>query len=228
MSTPIATAADLGVYLNDPAIDTVRATLMIDLVQGEAETYVLPLPTAARGRVLAAAGRAYTNATSAHDVALGTGHIGYGAPSSQTGVGGLYLSRSDIRALRRMAGRTGAFVIDLMPIGVSEVQSLVVVATAGTFLLRFNGANSAALAFNITAPALQSALESIQMIGLGNITVTSTVAGTYTLTFQGRLATTPVPDFIPDVTALTGTATIAVVTAGVYRPGQSMPWWDWQ
>jgi len=82
------------------------------------------------GRVLAAAGRAYTNVTSAHDVALGSAHVGYGAPGVGLGVGGLYLSRSDIQALRRMAGRSGAFSIDLLPGAVppTTVPNMTVVA----------------------------------------------------------------------------------------------------
>jgi len=115
MSTPIAYPDELGVYLALADIDLERATLLIALVQGEAESIVSPLPAAAKGRILAAAGRAYTNITSAHQAGIGSAQISYGAPNAASGVGGLYLSKSDIAAIRRMAGRTGAFTIDPTP-----------------------------------------------------------------------------------------------------------------
>jgi hypothetical protein len=115
MSTPIAMPADLGVYLDDPAIDTVRATLILGLAQDLCETIVTPLSATALPVVLAVAARAFNNVTSAHQVGLGTAQIAYGSQGSNMGIGGLYLSRSDKSTLRRLAGRTGAFSIDLLP-----------------------------------------------------------------------------------------------------------------
>jgi hypothetical protein len=115
MSTPIAIASDLGTYLGDPNIDTVRATLVLQLAQDLCETVWSPLGVTALGTLLAVAARAFSNVTSANNVAIGTGHIGYGAPGASMGVGGLYLSRSDQRTLRLLAGRGGAFSIDPTP-----------------------------------------------------------------------------------------------------------------
>jgi hypothetical protein len=115
MSTPIAVPADLGTYLGDPAIDTARATLILQLVQDLAEFVISPLPPTALGIVLSAAARAFSNVTSAQAVSIGSGHIGYGAAGASIGVGGLYLSRSEQRLLRLAAGRGGAFSFDPTP-----------------------------------------------------------------------------------------------------------------
>lgn len=117
MSDPIATPADLGVYLTgDPAgVDTVRATQILGLAQDLCETIWSPVGATAKAVVLGVAARAYANVTSAHDVAIGSGRIGYGSQGSNVGIGGLYLSRSDKSTLRRLAGRSGAFSIDLLP-----------------------------------------------------------------------------------------------------------------
>jgi len=115
MTAPIAVPSDLGVYLKDSAIDTVRATQSLLLAQDLCATIWSALDATALGTVLAVAGRQYTNVASATTVGLGSGHIGYGTTGPGMGVGGLYLSRSDIRTLRRLAGRSGAFSIDLLP-----------------------------------------------------------------------------------------------------------------
>lgn len=115
MSTPLATPDDLGVYLGQ-AIDSndPRAMLLLQLAHDRCETYVSPVPDEGKGIELAIAGRAYVNVTSAHQVSLGSGGVSFGAQNSQMGVGGLYVSASEQRDLRRMAGRSGAFSVDLL------------------------------------------------------------------------------------------------------------------
>jgi hypothetical protein len=117
MTVPIAIPSDLGVYLTgDPAgVETVRATQSLLLAQNLCETIWSALDVTALGTVLAVAGRQYTNVTSATTVAIGSGHVGYGTTGGSLGVGGLYLSRSDKSTLRRLASRSGAFNIDLLP-----------------------------------------------------------------------------------------------------------------
>ena len=73
----------------------------------------------------------------------------------------------------------------------NEVQTVTVRGSGGTFTLTFGGQTATGLAYNISAGALQSALEGLSSIGTGNVSVTSatTVGGTvYTITFQGTLA----------------------------------------
>jgi hypothetical protein len=105
MSTPIAIAADLGVYLENPNIDTPRATLILGLAQSLCESIVTPLPDTALAVVLGVAARAFNNVASAAAVGIGSGHITYGTSGSGAGIGGLYLSRSDIRTLRLLGPR---------------------------------------------------------------------------------------------------------------------------
>jgi len=79
------------------------------------ETVVSPVPELGKGIELAVAARAYSNVTSAHQMSLGSAAISFGAQNSNTGIGGLYLSKSERATLRRLAGRSGAFSIDLLP-----------------------------------------------------------------------------------------------------------------
>lgn len=223
MSTPIALPTDLATYLADPNIDVTRAAQILGLAQALCETIWSPLGSTAQGIVLAVAARAYTNVTSANSVALGTGHIAYGAPGTNQGVGGLYLSRSDKATLRRLAGRGGGFSTSVLPVGASAVLSVTVTATAGTYTLNFGGAITGPIAYNATAGAVQSALEALGVIGVGNVSVT----GAYIVTFTGTLATTPVPPLVADGGNLTGTVTTGVITPGVLAPGQGLPPWDY-
>jgi hypothetical protein len=117
MTAPIAVPSDLGVYLTGDAagVDSERAAQILGLAQSLCETITSPLTSAALPVILGVAARAYSNVTSAATVGLGTAHIGYGTTGGSLGVGGLYLSRSDKSTLRRLAGRSGAFSIDLLP-----------------------------------------------------------------------------------------------------------------
>ena len=225
MSNPVATSSDLELYLGlaSGTIDSNRATLVLDLAQGLCESIVSPLPAAAKGVVLAVAARAFNNVTSAHQMGIGSAQVSYGAPNSATGVGGLYLSRSDKAMLRLSAGRGAAFSADLMPTGVNAVQLVTVTATAGTFTLTFSGNTTAPLAFNATAAQVQSALESLTSIGAGNVSVT----GSYSVTFLNRLGLWPMPLLSADGTGLTGgTVSVQTTIAGVAAPGTNLPPWD--
>lgn len=113
MSTPLATPAELGVFLGE-SIDQARATLILQLAHDLCEMVVSPVPPEAKGVEIAVAGRAYANVTSAHQMGMGAAQISFGAQNSTTGVGGLYLSRQDEKNLRRAAGRRGAFSVDLL------------------------------------------------------------------------------------------------------------------
>jgi hypothetical protein len=116
VSAPIATSTELGVFLGIDSIDSARGDLMLQLAQDRLEMYVSPVPAAAKGIELAVASRAYNNVTSAHQMGLGSAQVSYGAQNSTMGVGGLYVSKSEVRDLRRLAGRTGAFSIDLLTV----------------------------------------------------------------------------------------------------------------
>ena len=111
----IVTPKDLALWLDRTGIDDLRAALMLQAAIDLCASIVSPLPVTARGVVLGVAARAFTNVTSAHQMGLGSGQVSFGAQNSSMGVGGLYLSRSDIATLRRLAGSGGAFTIDMTP-----------------------------------------------------------------------------------------------------------------
>src|SRR5262249_17274915 len=91
----------------------------------------------------------------------------------------------------------------------NEVQALTFTAGAGTFFLSFANQTTGALAFNATASTVQAALQALSAIGAGNVSVTGS-PGNYTLTFQGALANTDVPQ--TTITLLTGLTAGAITT----------------
>jgi autotransporter-associated beta strand protein len=77
--------------------------------------------------------------------------------------------------------------------GTSDVQTVTVTGTSGTFKLTFKGQQTGALAFNVPATggvlptdSLQNALQALSLIGAGNVSVTL-VGTVYTITFTGAL-----------------------------------------
>lgn len=72
--------------------------------------------------------------------------------------------------------------------GVPEVQRVALDSDThgGTFTLTFDGENTGALAYNITAAALQTALQALASVGADNLTVTGSFPE-YVLTFVGTL-----------------------------------------
>ncbi len=102
----------------------------------------------------------------------------------------------------------------------NEVQRVAVDATGGTFKLIFAGDITAALAYNITAANLQTALVGLTSIGAGNVLVTGGPGGAgavnpYVVTFQAAKAAKDVPAMVSDRTLLTGGASTAVVTTTI-------------
>jgi hypothetical protein len=93
-----------------------------------------------------------------------------------------------------------------------EVQALVVDATGGTFTLTFSGQTTSAIAYNASAATLQTALEALSNIGVGDVTVAKPSAGNWTITFGGALADTNVAQMTTNAGSLTGGASTAVVT----------------
>lgn len=122
-SAPLVEPADLGTYLGSP-VDTARAALILQLAQQLCETICTPLPAGATAVVLDVAARAYSNAANADSEVAGPFNTTFGAVS-----GGMWLTRENKAALRRLNGGSGAFTIDTMP------------ATAGQNLSWWNTGN---------------------------------------------------------------------------------------
>lgn len=82
-------------------------------------------------------------------------------------------------------------------------------ATGGTFLLYWRNLPTTALAYNATAATVQTALQLLTLIGGGNVLVTGSAGGPYTVTWAGTLADVPInapqPLLVADGALLTGT-----------------------
>lgn len=72
----------------------------------------------------------------------------------------------------------------------NEVQTATVggTPTGGTFKLSYRGAQTAAIAYNAASATVQAALEALRTIGTGNVTVSGSAGGPYTITFVNALA----------------------------------------
>lgn len=100
--------------------------------------------------------------------------------------------------------------------GTNEVQKVTITGTptGGTFTLSFGGNTTAAIAFNATASAVDTALEALASIGTGGVTVTGGPGpGTpWTVTFVGSKAATNVAQMTATSSLTGGTPAIAVTT----------------
>lgn len=102
-------ADDLATFLNT-TFDTdqqARATFLIAQATLLAQSIVDPLPDTAEPVILSVAGRAWGNPQGASSQTAG--------PFAVQQPGGLYLTRQDRAALKRLAGKGGAFTIDPTP-----------------------------------------------------------------------------------------------------------------
>jgi hypothetical protein len=83
-----------------------------------------------------------------------------------------------------------------------------------SFTLTFNGQTTSSLVAAATAAQVQAALVALSNIGAGNVAVTGSAGGPYTVTFQGTLANTNVAQMTATPTGGTGTVTVATATGG--------------
>lgn len=109
--------------------------------------------------------------------------------------------------------------------GTTEVQTITIDATGGTFKLAYDGQTTAAITWSATNGTLvaniDAALEALGNIGTGNVTTavgTMTAGvGTITVTFAGTLVKLAVATMSVANNSLTGTATLSIAktTPGV-------------
>ena len=83
-----------------------------------------------------------------------------------------------------------------------------------SFTLTFGGQTTSSIAAGATAAAVQAALEDLSTIGEGNVLVTGSAGGPYTVKFVGDLANKDVAQMTATPTGGSGTVTIATSTAG--------------
>lgn len=117
----IVTPADLGVYLGIDIDDDDRAQMLIDDAIGQALSIVavgdIPdtgpteanLPAGSASVIRAAVARLWLNPAGVTQEVSGS--FSYSRPAAS----GSMFSKAEIRSLRRLAGRSGAFAIDLLP-----------------------------------------------------------------------------------------------------------------
>lgn len=103
---------------------------------------------------------------------------------------------------------------------ISEVQSLSVTGTptGGSFRLGLGGQLTGPIVYNTTAAALQTALEALPSLGVGNVTVSGTAPGPFAVTFGGAYAGINMPQLEVAQNNLTGgtapNVSVATTTSG--------------
>lgn len=103
---------------------------------------------------------------------------------------------------------------------VNEVQTLTLSGspTGGTFKLTFNGDETAAIAKAAVGADVQAALVALASVGAGNVTVSGSASGPWTVTFVNDLGGFNQPMLVLSTNGLTGgstpSVTIAEQTAG--------------
>jgi hypothetical protein len=135
----------------------------------------------------------------------------------------LWIDSADNSVLRASGGGTGGSDAD-------EVQTLKVEATGGTFTLAWEGQKTSKIKWNASAAEVQAALEALENINPGDVTVTGGPGdekGTklYEVTFGGRYENTDVAELTAE-DELTGDAekvTVATKTAGAGSSDVAMP-----
>jgi hypothetical protein len=95
----------------------------------------------------------------------------------------------------------------------SEIQTITISATGGTFTATFEGATTAAVAWDASAATFKTALEALATIQPGDITVTK-AGDVFTVTFVGKFAGENVTVMTTNAGSLTGGAGTAVVATG--------------
>lgn len=102
--------------------------------------------------------------------------------------------------------------------GVNEIQTVTITGTptGGTFTLTFSGATTSAIAYNASSATVLAALIALATIGTGNVTVSGSAGGPYTVTFVNDLAAA-------DVNLLTATGSLTGGTAPAVAIVESTP-----
>lgn len=95
---------------------------------------------------------------------------------------------------------------------VNEIQTVTVSgATGGNFTLTFKSETTAAIAYNASAAAVESALEALSNLDPADVSVAGNSGGPWTITFGGQYANIDLDEVTVDATGLTGGAPAATV-----------------
>lgn len=106
-------------------------------------------------------------------------------------------------------------------VSANEIQTVTISGspTGGTFTLTLGAQTTGTIAYNASAATVEAALEALSTIGQGNVQVTGSAGGPYTVEFVGALAKTNVAAMTASGAGLTGgtspSVAVATSTAGV-------------
>lgn len=96
--------------------------------------------------------------------------------------------------------------------------------TSGTFTLSYDGDETSSIAYNATAGTVQTALEGLDSIGSGDVSVSGSPGGPWTVEFTGTLAGTNVGDITADATNLVGASSESVTITNITTPTGPFHW----
>jgi hypothetical protein len=85
----------------------------------------------------------------------------------------------------------------------TQLLTMVGTPTGGTFTATYRGATTSAVAYNASAATLQTALEALSTIKAGNVAVSGSAGGPWTVTPQGQLSAV---DFFANLITINGSA----------------------
>lgn len=106
----------------------------------------------------------------------------------------------------------------------NAVQTITIAASAGTFTLTWGGKTTVAIDYDAVASEVEDALENLESIGEGNVSVTGSIGGPYIVEFIRDLGNQAVALIEADATNLNGgTATVAETTPGTAGGGLWLP-----
>jgi len=130
------------------------------------------------------------------------------------------------------ASGTGVFrrTVTVSQPGVTAVNEVQVVTlngtpTGGSFTLTYSGQTTSAIAYNASAATVDAALEALSNIGAGDVAVTGSAGGPWTVTFETALAATNVAEMAGNGASLTG-ATTNTLTATDTTASAGPNHWD--
>ena len=96
-----------------------------------------------------------------------------------------------------------------------QVITLTNAPTGGTFTLTYSGQTTGTIAYNASAATVDAALEALSNIGAGDVAVTGSAGGPWTVTFGTALASTNVAQMTGSGASLTGATNQAFAVAAV-------------
>lgn len=118
-------------------------------------------------------------------------------------------------------------VLEMGSAGLDEIQQVAFsrTPTGGTFTLTYEGNTSSAIAYNATAGALETGLESITGISAGDVSVEGPAGGPWVVTFTGNLEASELSLLSGSGASLTGGNTPGFTLANQQSP-ESPNHWD--